>query len=181
VKLLGDQPDGERSLLAIYIPGNCFCESPVIAGRPHHHTHTAAGETRIGILRKTDFDELCKLHPAISEALCRKLAATLSSLISYRETQNQTTVGQRVALILHNLAEVSQTPRHGDYKEIDVPITISEMSTFLGLTRQTIQKEISQLKKRNLIEKLPGNWAVREMKTLADLSQASERQLAYSE
>lgn len=181
VKLLGDQPDGERALLAIYIPGNCFCESPVIDGRPHHHTTIAAGPARIGVLKKADFDELYNQHPSIPEALCRKLASTLSSLLSYRETQNQTTVAQRVALVLHNLAEISQTPRLDRYKEIDVPITISELSTFLGLTRQTIQKEISQLKRRNVITKLPGNWAVREMNVLAGLARTQEYDLQYSD
>ncbi|MCI4643551.1 MAG: Crp/Fnr family transcriptional regulator [Hyphomonadaceae bacterium] len=180
VKLLADHADGERSLLAVYMPGNCFCESPVIACRPHNHTTIAAGLTRIGVLKKADFDELYNRFPSIPEALCRKFASAQSSLISYRETQNQTTVGQRVAMVLHNLAQISQTPQIDQYKEIDVPITISEMSTYLGLTRQTIQKEISQLKKRNLIVKLPGNWAVREMSILASLANANERQLHYS-
>ena len=42
IKLLAEQPDGEHALLLVYIRGNCFGESTLIARRPHHHTTMAA-------------------------------------------------------------------------------------------------------------------------------------------
>ncbi len=174
IKLLADRPDGEQSLLLIYIRGNCFGESTLIARRPHHHTTIAASAARIGFLKQDDFDELYRTHPAIPEALCRKFATALSSMIAYREKQNETTVAQRVALVLRNLAEMSETPQIGTHRTIDVPITIAELSSFLGLTRQTVQKEISVLKRRNLISKSQGAWTVRDMAVLKTLAPAEE-------
>lgn len=174
IKLLADRPDGEQSLLLIYIRGNCFGESTLIARRPHHHTTIAASPARISFLRQDDFDELYRTHPSIPEALCRKFAAALSSMIAYREKQTETTVAQRVALVLRNLAEMSETPQIGGHRTIDIPITIAELSSFLGLTRQTIQKEISLLKRRNLISKSQGAWTVRDMDALRLLAPAEE-------
>lgn len=170
IKLLADRPDGEQSLLLIYIRGNCFGESTLIARRPHHHTTIAASPARIGFLKQDDFDELYRQHPAIPEALCRKFARALSSMIAYREKQNDSTVAQRVALVLHNLAELSGSPQLGTSRTIDVPITIAELSSFLGLTRQTVQKEISALKRRNIIEKSQGAWTVRNMTLLSSIA-----------
>lgn len=178
IKLLADRPDGEQSLLLIYIRGNCFGESTLIARRPHHHTTIAATPARIGFLRQEDFDELYRTHPAIPEALCRKFAKALSSMIAYREKQNETTVAQRVALVLRNLAEMSETPQVGSRRTIDVPITIAELSSFLGLTRQTVQKEISALKRRNVIAKSQGSWMVRDMALLSMLAPAEDEQNA---
>ncbi|MGE6697241.1 Crp/Fnr family transcriptional regulator [Hyphomonas sp. NPDC076900] len=174
VKLLADRPDGERSLLMIYIRGNSFGESPMVARRPHHHTTVAASPARIGFLKQDDFDELYRTHPSIPEALCRKFAAGLSSMFAFREKQTETTVAQRVALVLHNLAEMSETPQIGSQRAIDIPITIAELSSFLGLTRQTVQKEISLLKRRNLISKSQGAWAVRDMEALRALAPTAE-------
>ncbi|MBA4225618.1 MAG: hypothetical protein C0456_03220 [Hyphomonas sp.] len=174
IKLLADRPDGEQSLLLIYIRGNCFGESTLIARRPHHHTTIAATPVRIGFLKQEDFDELYRAHPAIPEALCRKFAKALSSMIAYREKQNETTVAQRVALVLRNLAEMSETPQIGSRRTIDVPITIAELSSFLGLTRQTVQKEISALKRRNVIAKSQGSWTVRDMAALSMLAPADD-------
>jgi len=181
IKMFAYNPDGEHSLIIIYIRGNCFGESTLIARRPHHHTTIAASPTRIGFLKQADFDELYSQYTSIPEALCRKFARGLSSMIAYRETQNQTTVAQRVALVLHNLAEISEAPQLGRYREIDVPITISEVSSFLGLTRQTVQKEITALKRREVISKTQGTWAVRDMLQLSNLAQSQEFQSDYIE
>ncbi|MEM5518307.1 Crp/Fnr family transcriptional regulator [Henriciella sp. AS95] len=174
IKMLADQPDGERALLLIYMRGNCFGESTVIAQRPHHHTTVAASAARIAFLNHADFHDLYCQYPSIPEALCRKFATALSSMISFRETQSQANVGQRVARVLYNLAEVSDAQQVGQYREIDVPFTIADLSSFLGVTRQTVQKEISALKKRNLIYKLHGTWTVRDMSQLNSLTFQAE-------
>ncbi len=174
IKLLADRQDGESSLLMIYIRGNSFGESPMVARRPHHHTTIAASPARIGFLKHDDFDDLYRTYPAIPEALCRKFAAGLSSMFAFREKQTETTVAQRVALVLRNLAEMSDTPRIGGHRAIDIPITIAELSSFLGLTRQTVQKEISALKRRNLISKSQGAWTVLDMDALRSLAPAQE-------
>ena len=170
VRLLADHADGERGLILIYMRGNCFGESTIIANRAHHHTTIAACDTRIAMLSNADFHQLYREHPSIPEALCRKFATALSSMISFRETQSQSNVNQRVARVLFNLAEVSSCPQLGQYREIDVPFTIADLSDFLGLTRQTVQKEISALKNRNLIQKLHGRWTVRDMNQLSCLA-----------
>lgn len=174
VKLLAEQPDGERALLAIYARGHCFGDTAMIARRPYLYTAMSTRNARVGFLSSTDFDELITLYPSIPETLCRKTAIALSSVLSNREMRNQAGVAQSVALVIYNLAMISETPQLGSYREIDVPVTISELSSFLGLTRQTVQKEISSLKKRNLISKLHGTWAVRDMEQLGILAQIRE-------
>jgi len=174
IKMLADQPDGERALIVFYMRGNCFGESTVIARRSHHHTTIAATETCVAFLSHQDFDQLYCQHPSIPEALCRKFATALSSMISYRETQSQANVGQRVARVLYNLADISEGPGVGEYKEIDVPFTIADLSSFLGVTRQTVQKEISALKSRDLIFKLNGTWTVKDMARLGSLAHQPE-------
>ena len=174
IKMFADQPDGERALLVIYMRGNCFGESTVIARRSHHHTTIAASETRLAFLSHQHFDELYCQHPSIPEALCRKFATALSSMISFRETQSQTNVGQRVARVLYNLADVSEAPRVGNYQAIDVPFTIAELSSFLNVTRQTAQKEITALKNRGVVFKLHGTWTVQDMAHLSSLAHQPE-------
>lgn len=176
VKLVADLPTGDQTLLAVYVPGNLFGETAVISERRLFHTTIAATDVVVQYLTKPDFAECYAAYPEIPEALCRKFAYMLSSSLTFREVKAQHPIGQQVAIVMLNLAECSSTARIGKSKEIDIPITIAEISAFLGVTRQTVQKEITRLKNAKVLAKTAGHWSVIDVEKLErEISNFSER------
>jgi CRP/FNR family transcriptional regulator, cyclic AMP receptor protein len=174
IKLVADLPGGERALLAFYVPGNVFGETAVICGRSLFHTTIAATDVTLSALSKTEFDACYARFPEIPEALCRKFAYTVSSTIHFREVKAQHSIGAQVAIVMLNLAECSSTPYIGNSKEIDIPITIAELSAFLGVTRQTVQKEITKLKNARLVSKSLSRWKINDVGKLSELTASTE-------
>ena len=160
IKLLADLPNGDEALVVFYVPGNTFGETAVICDRKLFHTTVAVTDAVLNVISKSDFDKCYAAYSEIPEALCRKFANALSSTVYFREVKAQYPISQQVAIVMLNLAECSSTPRIGDSKEIDIPITIAEISAFLGVTRQTVQKEITRLKNARIISKTLRRWTV---------------------
>ncbi|KCZ86057.1 Crp/Fnr family transcriptional regulator [Hyphomonas adhaerens MHS-3] len=169
IKLVADLPSGERALLAVFVPGNVFGETAVICGRNLFHTTIAATDVTLSVLPKAEFEACYARFPEIPEALCRKFAYTVSSTIRFREVKSEHPIGEQVAIVMLNLAECSSTPRIGNSKEIDIPITIAELSAFLGVTRQTVQKEITKLKNARLLSKSLNRWKINDVGKVSEL------------
>ncbi|ACT59215.1 Crp/Fnr family transcriptional regulator [Hirschia baltica] len=167
VKLFAELEDGTNTLLAIYVPGNIFGETPVICGRPLNHTTIAATDVTLNHIPKVDFESCFNQYGEVSRILCKKLAYILSYAIHFKKAKALYPISTQVPLVLKNLVECSGTKRIGTSQEIDIPITIEEISNFLGVTRQTVQKEITTLKSEGIISKNLGFWKIVDFPKLA--------------
>ena len=167
VKLVSDLANGERALIAIYIRGNCFTETAVVSARNLKHTTVAAIPSKVAFLAKQDFDELFLAYPEISQSLCRKFAQTITRSVHFRDVKADFSLHEQLRIVFHNLAESTGQPNGGERIKIPVPLTISELSSFLGVTRQTVQKEITTLKKQGILYKEQGLWIVADKTQLA--------------
>ena len=176
VKILKDLPSGDQVLLALYIPGNVFSESAVIVGREHHHTTIAATNVTLNLLKKPDFDALYHTYREVPENLCRKLAHSMSLFLENREFTSLHDIRTQVALLFCNLADRcadqgrddshNSSDSHGHGIQIDVPLTVTDIADFLGVSRQTVQKEISILKAQGTLDKTAGKWVVQDLPKL---------------
>ncbi len=165
VKILKNQPNGDQVLLALYIPGNVFSESPLIAGRDHNHTTIAATPVTLKILDKQDFDDLFEAYPEIPQLLCQKLAGSTSFILQNRELSTLHNVATRVALLFCNLAKHCAIDVNNQ-RIIEVPLSVSDCADFLGMTRQTVQKEVSRLKTDGILQKTDNRWIVLDLDKL---------------
>ena len=179
VKLLGIQPTGAQSLIAIYSKGDCFSETTLVCGRIHHHSALSATDTTLLFLKKEDFHEIYSMYPEVPEILCRKFANSLSAMIDYREYKSTYPIAIQVAFLFDNLSEFCSDSISSARRTIEVPITVSDIADFLGVTRQTVQKEITILRNQKIIDKALGYWIITNPRKLSLLCSAHQRRSEY--
>lgn len=173
VRLTGLNSCGETALIAIYGPGTSWGETAVISGRAHHHTTLAMTTTRVRLLPRAEFLRACADHPEAREALCGKLADSISRLLQTREERASENMGCLVARSFLSFLEDDE--RDADQQNsysIEVPLTQNDIAQFLGVTRQSIHPEIAALKAAGILEKRGSSWVVHDIRRLRRFSRA---------
>ena len=160
LKMTAQHSSGEESLLAFYVPGSCWAETAIVADRPLNHTTIAMTAASVASLPQADFWTLYRSYSEIPEALCRKFALSLSRMVRNRELRETLPLRQLVLMALQNLADISATPVEGSWRAISMPLTQSDIAACFGVTRQSIQTVVSQLKAEGLVDRRERVWFV---------------------
>lgn len=166
VKVTGLTSAGEMALIVVYGPGNAWGESPLIAERGHHHTTTAMTAVRVRHIPRAEFLRLFHAHAAVSVALCRKFSRAMSGLIRHGERQAADRMARRVAACFYGFVRDLPRPADANRCVLDVPLTQSDIASFLGVTRQSVQPEIAALKAAGILEKRDRTWDVHDIARL---------------
>ena len=170
LRLTSLQEGGGQTLITVYSAGNSFAETAVVARRPLNHTTQAMTPVVVRCLARADFWELYEKHREIPDALCRKFAAAIGRQIASRQLGASVRLGKRVALIFEELAQAAGRPLYGGRIAIDLPITQQDFADHLGVTRQSIQREIRDLKAARLIGREQRRWHVENLAGLKRLA-----------
>ena len=162
LKLTGLQEDGRQVLFTIYGPGACFAETALVAQRPLNHSTTALTAARVRRLPTAAFWELYQLHPEIADALCRKFANVISRQLAARESRAADRLGKRIATMFAGLTEVCGERLPDGSVKVSLPITQTDIAEFFDVTRQSIQREMTSLKRAGMLSKVEGTWWVHD-------------------
>lgn len=162
VRLSGVQAEGRRSLITIYGPGNSYGETALVSHRDFNHTTTAMTAAMIAELATNDFWEVYHRYPEIPEALCRKFARAISRQIVGRDLRAEHRLGERIVMLFENLAARCGR-REGDHVTILIPFSQNDIADHFDVTRQSVQREVTALKRAGLLEKRGGAWIVRQV------------------
>ncbi|WP_296616886.1 Crp/Fnr family transcriptional regulator [Sphingomonas sp.] len=158
--------DGSEALITIYISGNCYAETALVAHRPYNHSSSALVDCRLRVLEAEDFWDLYHRYPAIPEALCRKFAGAITRQISSREARATMKLGQRIAMMFFNFATDCAAATRGNDVTIGFPITQQDIATLFDVTRQSVHRELVELRGLGLIDKVSGQWIVHDRERL---------------
>ncbi|MBR3370742.1 MAG: Crp/Fnr family transcriptional regulator [Rhodobacteraceae bacterium] len=143
--------DGRRQMVGLLLPSD-------FAGRPGRATSaydvTAATDLVMCCFRRKPFESLMLSTPHIGQRL---LEMTLDELDAAREWMlllGRKTAREKIASLLCIIArrdaslQLSQT--HGELR-FDLPLTREAMSEYLGLTLETVSRQMSSLRREGLI------------------------------
>ena len=142
IKASSLREDGKEAILVVLEAGNWFGEISLIDGRPRTHDATAVGETQVLALSREAFDRMMK-RPAFALAVCRMLAARVRSLYGMVEDATLRSTRARVARRLLLLARGDAT-QASDPRPV-VPVSQEALAMMLGVSRQTLSKELQGL------------------------------------
>lgn len=162
LRLTGLQEDGRQVLFTIYGPGACLAETAIVAQRPLNHSVIAMTDARVRRLPAAAFWDLYQRHPSISDALCRKFAKTVSRQLGARESRVSDRLGRRIVTMFAELAATCGERLHDGSVQVALPITQTDIAEFFDVTRQSIQREITVLKRNGLLAKNEGTWRLFE-------------------
>ncbi|AZL58910.1 Crp/Fnr family transcriptional regulator [Tabrizicola piscis] len=148
--------DGRRQMVGLLLPSD-------FVGRPGRATAafdvTATTDLVMCCFRKKPFEDLMATTPHIAQRL---LEMTLDELDAAREWMlllGRKTAREKIASLISIIArrEASLQPRQPKgMLTVDLPLTREEMADYLGLTLETVSRQISALKKDGVIS-LEGN------------------------
>lgn len=152
--------DGRRQMVGLLLPSD-------FVGRPGRATAafdvTATTDLVMCCFRKKPFEEMMGATPHIAQRL---LEMTLDELDAAREWMlllGRKTAREKIASLIAIIARrdaVLQLRRAKGMIAVDLPLTREEMADYLGLTLETVSRQISALKKDGVIV-VEGNRHVR--------------------
>ena len=148
LKMSSLSEDGKEAILVVLESGNWFGEISLIDGQPRTHDATALGAAEVLLLPRAAFDALMRRRP-FAQAIAAMLAARIRLLygivedVTLRSTRAR--VARRLLLLARGDATMSPLPR------ARVPVSQESLAMMLGLTRQTLSKELKWLAAEGLI------------------------------
>lgn len=169
-KLTRSTRNGETSLLFVFGVGNSWGESPIVGDRLTRHACVALTDCEILTLRKSAFLRLYREYPEVPDLLCRRFARSMSRSVRAHPLPPSEKLGTVLARTLLDCIIDLPCAVDGKSCEIDFPLTQSDIASHLGVTRQSIHRELSALKSMGIIEKPKERWIVRDAKRLQALA-----------
>ncbi len=151
VKLSVENPEGREAILGFQHPGDLFGEMAVIDDGPHDHVAEAYEDATVWTISRDVFLELMRESPALGHEVIQLLGHRLRMYRTrVREILHQS-AHARVASTLVHLAG-----RHGveDADGVVIPLRLSQrdIANLVGLTRETVNFILKDLRERKLIE-----------------------------
>jgi CRP/FNR family transcriptional regulator, anaerobic regulatory protein len=147
--------DGRRQMVGLLLPSD-------FVGRPGRATAafdvTATTDVVMCCFRKKPFEDMMAVTPHIAQRL---LEMTLDELDAAREWMlllGRKTAREKIASLIAIIArrEAATPGRRTGMLAVDLPLTREEMADYLGLTLETVSRQISALRKDGVIQ-LYGN------------------------
>ncbi|MGJ8621707.1 MAG: transcriptional regulator FnrL [Yoonia sp.] len=143
-------PDGRIQMVGLLLPGDFM-------GRPNRTTIecdvVAETDVMLCCFRRKPFEQLIEETPHVGQRL---LEMTLDELDAAREWMlvlGRKTAREKIASLLHMIAVRMASLKLGETSEMmfTLPITRETMANYLGLTIETVSRQMSALKRDGLI------------------------------
>ena len=174
VKLAKLTSDGRQRIVGLQF-------APDFLGRPFTERSKfdveAATDVYVCSFPKDTLNRLAKQSPELEHRLHEQTLKELDEARDWMLTLGRKSAAERVASFLHFIAlhihpEMNES---ADAVQFDIPLTRSDMADFLGLTIETVSRQMTKLRQAQVIE-IQNNRTVL-VADLSKLKQASETNL----
>ncbi|KAF1071110.1 Crp/Fnr family transcriptional regulator [Variovorax sp.] len=142
IKISSLRQDGREAILAVLEPGNWFGEITLIDGSPRTHDATALEALDLLVISPQAFGQLMR-DVVFANAIAAMLAARVRMLYGLAEDATLRSLRARVAHRLLVLARGDATQSQHTRQRVALPQ--EALAMMLGVTRQTLSKELNAL------------------------------------
>ncbi len=145
VRLSLMRADGFQMIYALFGPGECIAASSLIDDHPLPQTAEALDDVQLQVVGATAFAKLRVEHREFDNALLHLFARRLRTLSIQVGTARLADLSSQIVLRLLELAK--RDPRG----RLMVAVTHSELAMFVGVSRQSIHRNLKNLVAEGLI------------------------------
>ncbi|HEX6218409.1 MAG TPA: Crp/Fnr family transcriptional regulator [Sphingomicrobium sp.] len=148
LKIAQVDADGTEHILALVHPAGFVGElfAPVA-----HHDVIALTDCQLCVFPRRQYQDVVTRYPALGRALLRRSSEDLFESRALMALMTGRTAVQRVAGFLLAMANAaSDSPCH-PAKSFDLPVTRGEIASLLGLTIETVSRQLTRLEKDKVI------------------------------
>lgn len=118
-----------------------------------HHDIVALTDSRLCVFGKGAFEAALHRYPALAETLLRRASADLYETRELIALMGRRTAAAKVAgLLLAFSRAASDSPCHGAH-DFDLPLSRGDMAGLLGLTIETVSRQLSAFERDGLIRR----------------------------
>jgi CRP-like cAMP-binding protein len=167
VKISISSPDGRNAILNLIGPGELFGEMAVLSGHPRSADATANTNCELFLIDRREFFPFICSQPSLAmkyiELLCSRLRSTSDQLeeVILRDLPG------RLASALLRLSEKQKSETQGA-----IAITQQELSEMVGMTRESINKQLRAWATRGWVRLEHGAIVVLDAAELKELAEA---------
>jgi len=171
VKISVSSPDGRNAILNLVGPGELFGEMSVLDGYPRSADATANTNCEIFVIDRRDFLPFVRSQPTLAMKFIELLCARLRWTSDQVEQVILQDLPGRLASALLGLIE----KRKPEPESHIIPITQQEISEMVGMTRESINKQLRAWAARNWVRLEHGAIVVLDPAALRELAEAGGR------
>ena len=166
VKISVPAPDGREAMFNLLHPGEIFGEIALLDGRPRTADAMAMTDCELTVIERRDFLAFVHGEPNVALQLIALLCERLRIASEHYEELVFLDLPTRLARILLQLADQNEAGA----EEPKLKITQREISQMLGLTRESVNKQLRAWAKRGLIALERGGIVVYRLAALAAIA-----------
>lgn len=149
LKLYKLLPDGRRQVTGLMHPGDFL---GISVDEEHAFTAEALEPANLCSFSRSRFDDFAEEHPELERELYRLAAHELAAAQQQMVLLGRKTAAERVASFFVLLAERAERASGREVRMLHLPMSRTDVADYLGLTKETISRVLSQLKARRLIQ-----------------------------
>jgi CRP-like cAMP-binding protein len=164
--------DGKEAILSLLEHGNWFGEISLLDNQPRTHDTTALGDTQVLALPRNEFDALMA-NAAFAGLMSQLLANRIRLLYMMVEDATLRTTRARVVRRLLVLARGDASMSTSTPSRAVLPVSQESLAMMLGITRQTLSKELKALAAQGALALRYGRMEVVSMEKLEALGAAA--------
>ena len=149
LKLASHSADGGEQILGLAYPSDFL-------GRPFGETAPygveALTEAQICVFERKDFDRFARDHPRLEHKLLERTLTELDRSRRWMMLLGRMNAGQKVASFLLELTDRVGKAGAGGETFVTLPLSRQQMADVLGLTIETVSRQLSRLRSAGLID-----------------------------
>ncbi|MCJ8191104.1 Crp/Fnr family transcriptional regulator [Sphingomicrobium aestuariivivum] len=161
--------EGNERILSLVHPAGFVGEmfAPV-----ENHDIVALTDSRLCLFDRREYEKAIERFPALARALLRRSAADLFEARAQIALDAKKGAGAKIANLLRSLARAASSSPCHSAGEFDLPLTRGEMAGLLGLTIETVSRQLTKMEKQGIIAR-SGTRGIRiaDPARLADLAE----------
>jgi len=150
VKLSISSSAGKVLILRIAKPGEILGLMAVLGNIPYEVTAETLHSCQVAFIRRDDFMSLLTKHPEMHQSVIRQLTTLYSGACEQLRTVGlSASAPEKVARLLLDWSASGVKTKAGT--QIKMPLTHEEIAEFVGTTRETVTRTLSDFKTKHLV------------------------------
>ena len=151
LKISSLDEEGTERILSLVHPAGFVGEmfAPVA-----HHDVTAIADSKLCVFPADQYEAIVDRFPKLAKALLRRSSEDLFHSRELIDLMGRRTALQRVGGFLWAMAEAASSSPCHPAERFDLPLTRGEMAGMLGLTIETVSRQLTRLEKDEVIARI---------------------------
>jgi CRP/FNR family transcriptional regulator len=150
VKLWISSSEGRTLIMRVAGAGEILGLMAALSGVPYEVTAETIRPCQVAFVRREDFQRFVAKYPEASQGVARQMSLQYQAACEQLRTVGLSASAQeKLARLLLTWSAGTQQTKEGT--RIQVPLTHEEIAEFIGTTRETVTRTLSDFKVRHLV------------------------------